>query len=242
MKGGVVSPSLDEMLCGQEGDAELLVYIYKATKHLFILAEEVCSDEFSSYVAPILEQRDAYDHLIRILDYQTYQEEGRAEYAKQNVMGVISHQYRAFFDTADFLYLELRRQISKPVAEFGRGIVEEVVPEYSADLYPLLVHLPEEIMKLRSDKDIGDRKKVRRTVEEYHTKLIKLRSGALNCQKNLPNMVRLRRRKRWKIRREHVVGFVLGILTSIIGSLCYDALHLNSASPPPPLTNEQQLP
>lgn len=129
--------------------------IHLFTKHYLLIAEEL-SVEGDLFLQPLKEHRDAYDHIIRVyatkigLNNPTNSD----IYMKKNMSKALGHEYRAFFDMADWFTLICRERTNKLLANISRIKIDELYPEYK-QLKRMLLELPEEIANLRENKDIG---------------------------------------------------------------------------------------
>lgn len=86
-----------------------ICYLYNVTKKYLLLAEEVCEDGVV-LLQPLKEHRDAYDHVIRTfsIDYKELPEDfNHRDYVLKNLQKAYGHEYRAFFDMADWLTYNL---------------------------------------------------------------------------------------------------------------------------------------
>lgn len=129
--------------------------IHLFTKHYSLLAEEL-SVEGELFLQPLKEHRDAYDHVIRV--YATKNRINEVDdvdaYMQKNMSKALGHEYRAFFDTADWLTLICRERINKLLQGETRADIERKYPGYK-ELKKMLLSLPDEIAQLRENKDIG---------------------------------------------------------------------------------------
>lgn len=130
--------------------------IHLLTKHYLLLAEEMC-DEGDLFLQPLKEHRDAYDHIIRVYAAKEAisSPENPEEYMKSNMSKAIGHEYRAFFDTADWLSFICRKKINALLAGKKR---EEIIAKYSGydELKVMLLALPGQIAEQREHKDVGN--------------------------------------------------------------------------------------
>ena len=84
--------------------------LHQKTKIYLLTAEEI-SENGDALIQPLKEHRDAYDHIVRIFASTTKKvPEGYDYYSyiKGNLEKAYGHEYRAFFDTADWLAYNLR--------------------------------------------------------------------------------------------------------------------------------------
>ena len=129
--------------------------IHLLTKHYLLIAEEMSADG-EMFLQPLKEHRDAYDHIIRVYAAQSgmSRPDNLEHYIKSNLSKAIGHEYRAFFDTADWLSMICRDIINNVL----KGTtVEEIERKYShyKELKEFLLKLPEMIAEQREHKDIG---------------------------------------------------------------------------------------
>ena len=129
--------------------------IHLFTKHYLLLAEEL-SEEGELFFQPLKEHRDAYDHVVRVYAVQNHISEldNPDVYMQKNMSKALGHEYRAFFDTADWLTLICRERINRLLQGKSGADIERKYPAYK-DLKRLLLSLPDEIALLRENKDIG---------------------------------------------------------------------------------------
>lgn len=129
--------------------------IHLLTKHYLLLAEEM-STGGEMFLQPLKEHRDAYDHIIRVYAAKNgiNKPEQREQYMKSNMSKAIGHEYRAFFDTADWLSLICRDKINR-MLEGKRA--EDIERRYSGykELRVFLLDLPGQIAEQRERKDVG---------------------------------------------------------------------------------------
>lgn len=151
-------------------------YIQKKTKELYILVEEY-DDDFNSFIQPIKEQRDALEHITRALDvYYDFENPyeitiENEEKIKRNLNSAIGHIFRAFFDSADVLSIELRKKLSDELKKYEYKEIVKVYPDYENDR-KFLIELPSHFAKLRNKKDISDSvKEIILKVDTYYSEI-----------------------------------------------------------------------
>ena len=130
--------------------------IYFLTKHYLLLAEEL-SDDFDTFLQPVKEHRDAFDHIARVYGYKFLNSEIKDidKYCKQNMKKAVGHAYRAFFDTADWLSYVCRRKIRLAITGKSESEIIEKYPRY-AELKATLIEIPKRIASIRENKDVSD--------------------------------------------------------------------------------------
>lgn len=135
---------------------ENICQIYFLTKHYLILAEEI-SDEFDTFLQPVKEHRDAFDHLARVYGYKFLQAEikDKDAYCVANMRKAVGHAYRAFFDTADWLSYICRKKIRTLISGKSYEDIVKVYPNYD-QLKKMLQEVPLAIAEIRKNKDVSD--------------------------------------------------------------------------------------
>lgn len=135
---------------------EILCKIHILTKHYTLLAEEY-NISTRAFLQPMKEQKDAYEHIIRAYTRKCEKcvlSEDDQEYMSKNIEKAIGHEYRAYFDTIDYLTICLRELIANELSGVSYKDLVEAYPEY--DKYKkILIDIPEQIVKYREKKDIG---------------------------------------------------------------------------------------
>lgn len=142
--------------------------IHSFTKHYLLLAEEL-SAEGDLFLQPLKEHRDAYDHIIRV--YSAKMGMNKVEdidnYMRKNMSKALGHEYRAFFDTADWLSLICRMKINNILEGKSLEEIEGKYPRYK-ELKKILLDMPAQIAHLRENKDVGkDSLSLIDVVDEY---------------------------------------------------------------------------
>lgn len=135
---------------------EEIVRIHNCTKHYIILGEEI-SPDFETYLQPIKEFRDAYEHLIRCIavEYDIADlDNDKNNYILNNLDKTLGHEYRAFFDTADWFCVICRDNINNIVSKYT---YEEICLKYTKypEVKKRIFDISLKIADIRSDKDIS---------------------------------------------------------------------------------------
>lgn len=139
---------------------DLIVEVHNQTKALILYAEEV-DPEHTFFWPPLIQQRDALDHIIRaqrIALHPAQISEGKGtadEYVTAQLDKTIGHCYRAFFDVADWFSLIVRERIGSIVSQYSRQTIIAVLPDYSTQIESRVEAICKQIADLRNDKDIG---------------------------------------------------------------------------------------
>ena len=131
-----------------------LCQIHILTKHYSILAEEF-GFSMKAILQPIKEQRDAYEHIVRAYTKLLDEKQAGIDYAVKNLEKAIGHEYRAFFDSIDYLTIIIREKIYKELKDYKYEDIRCVYPDYDR-VKKELNSLPNEIATFREKKDIGE--------------------------------------------------------------------------------------
>lgn len=148
--------------------------IHVFTKHYLLLAEEL-SAEGMSFLQPLKEHRDAYDHLMRIfsLPIRDCGFEDVSDYVSDNLKKAYGHEYRAFFDTVDWLTYICRKYIRETLSYKAKQKVYK--KKYSEldfkNTKNIINDIPFKIAKMRENKDISskqlDTESILKEIYEY---------------------------------------------------------------------------
>lgn len=158
-----------------EKEIKEIVVIHNFTKHYILLGEEL-SDDFETYLQPIKEFRDAYEHIIRIFTKCTGLDDDlgnmtKEEYIKRNLGKALGHEYRAFFDVADWFSIICRKKIYEMVNGHTYEEMCNIYPKYP-DMKIRLYEISEEIASIRDNKDISNN--IFEEVNRYQYALVEL--------------------------------------------------------------------
>ncbi len=130
--------------------------IYFLTKHYLLLSEEL-SDDFDTFLQPLKEHRDVFDHIARVYGYKMLEKrvEDVDKYREDNMKKAVGHTYRAFFDTADWLSYICRKKVREIISKYNKEQILERYDKYE-DAKKTLEDVPKQIAQIRSNKDLSD--------------------------------------------------------------------------------------
>lgn len=149
--------------------------LHQKTKIYLLTAEEI-SENGDALIQPLKEHRDAYGHIVRIFASTTKKvPEGYDYYSyiKGNLEKAYGHEYRAFFDTADWLAYNLRHNLRERINAIPYNKRNQLIPNCKETI-KLLNQYPFEISNLRNDKDIVKESDSDETIKEYENLLRQL--------------------------------------------------------------------
>lgn len=122
---------------------------YIESKNLFICAEELL-EPMRFFVAPVLEHRDALDHIMRYFDLKS--KIGLSEDAVKELDRALSHELRAYFDIADYVCITIRQQIADSLKRINSKKIQKVWSDYT-DIKKRVVKVSEEIAEIRKNRN-----------------------------------------------------------------------------------------
>lgn len=142
----------------RDRDWEAIIRIHGAMKLLILRTEEL--DPIHEFFwPPIIQQRDALDHIIRaqraimcpeILPAGT----DASQYEAKQIDKALGHVYRAYFDVADWMGIMLRERILELVARYARESLVKAIPDYAVSVEDVVRRCSERIAILRNGKDV----------------------------------------------------------------------------------------
>lgn len=149
--------------------------IHMYTKHYLLIAEEI-SEEGITFLQPLKEHRDAYDHLVRIFALPMKDDTAldTEKYILDNVKKAFGHEYRAFFDMADWFTYICRKYIREELSfSSKRKKYEEKYDDYQ-ETKAFINEVPYLIAKYREEKDVSNHEPILSEVLEYKKTMEKL--------------------------------------------------------------------
>jgi hypothetical protein len=203
---------------------ETICRIHQNSKELAILGEEF-GDEFKAFIQPMKELKDAYEHVIRAkskeLDLQYPDEDMSTEsYIETNIKKVLSHEYRAFFDVADWFSITVRDLITRDLQPFSAEEINMAIPYYYTDYRPRIYTTSEDIAAYRSRKDIGKDVEVIPLIDHYSVACKDLLAIYHRIAAHLPSLHEIKqKRERESTNRiwTHVsTALITAIITAIV--------------------------
>lgn len=149
---------------------ERIFYVHLKTKELYILAEEYGS-ELQTFFLPINGLKNAYEHVIHICanDYMSRTDgtEPNKKYALDNLRKALEYENKAFFDTADFLSILLRKKIAEDLNNFTYPQISSVWDDYNT-VRLQLIKVNQEISEIRNRKTETNDYYIDEDVEKYY--------------------------------------------------------------------------
>lgn len=223
---------------------EQIVQIHNEAKTLFILAEEMEHARFQSFLPPILEQRHALEHIIRAKADECGSEPNQ-EYQRENLKKALGHEYRSYFDCADWLAVILRDDILTTLRPYDSEHIQDAIPEYYSDLRPQLERIAHKVAQIRAAKDVAGNSIIE-GVEQYKEVIRALSPIHDRVMAALPGLIELRQKATCKQRETRTWQIISGVLLAAIlglGTLWWQQVTRDaSSSDEPPTKAERPMP
>lgn len=162
-------------------DAQLkeIVLLHNITKHYILLGEET-DLKFNSYLQPIKEFRDAYDHLLRVFRSILFNDETNydSEYIEKQLSKALGHHYRAFFDVADWFSI-ICRNAAQEAMDKNKSNIDDIIANYPKykECAEFLNDCGKEVAHIRERKDVGTH--IADLVNEYQELMMKIYEAML---------------------------------------------------------------
>lgn len=129
--------------------------LHQITKKYLLIAEEVCTDGVA-LIQPLKEHRDAYDHVVRTFASTCKEVKDGVDYRSyviENLNKAYSHEYRAFYDTADWLAYNLRKELRIKIEQIPYFKRRKEIESYD-EVAKKLNEYPFKGASLRDEKDV----------------------------------------------------------------------------------------
>lgn len=142
--------------------------VHMYTKHYLLIAEEL-AEAGVAFLQPLKEHRDAYDHLSRIFALSIKEDSSYIDeetYILDNVKKAFGHEYRAFFDMADWFTYICRKYIREELSNKVKR--KKYQEEYDFENTKEFINqLPFYIANFRERKDVSKEQPILEEVLEY---------------------------------------------------------------------------
>jgi hypothetical protein len=198
--------------------------LYSYTKNLILYSEEL--NNLSTFMPPINEIKDAFDHFMRITSVKFGMNTGDEAYIRTNLDKVFSHLYRATFELFDYIRIYQKDSIDKKLAGISNDALIHVFPEYYQKIKPAMEDLITKIPGYKKDKDIGDPDIA--VVKQYYASIEEMREYIRKIDAMLPALIDYDTKRKaelaetdQKVRREKYkdwcVQFLIALAIIVIG-------------------------
>lgn len=212
---------------------EQIVKIHFETKRITLRAEELAGLDNRTYIQPIREERDAFEHVCRAMAcvFGLREPAGDASYIAGNLEAARRHAVRGFFDAADWYGTVLRAGIRTRLEPYSSECIRTILPEYYPRSQVRIDEIVERIVQCREEKDASDEAGTFQEVKAYGELVLELEDiyrsvwGAVPYLEELHKEERARKRaqeqnaqkSRWRERPWSLaIGVVAGLLVLFI--------------------------
>jgi len=197
-----------------------LVEIHNHVKSIFLCAEEMeFNGEFRDFLQPVMELRHALEHIIRSksaeLGINQEPDAHNPNYITSSYDKAIGHEYRSFFDAADWLSVCIREHIIKALSGYSPQCLVAVMPTYYTTIRPRIDQICKEIAIIRGKKDIAKDKDLVDEVGRYRDILNELLRINEQVQNAIPALAEWKSKDNWS----KFLKWGSGILASLIAGI-----------------------
>lgn len=191
---------------------EEITELYYYTKDLILYSEEL--NDLSTFMPPINEIKDAFDHFMRITSVKSGMNEGDEQYIKTNLDKVFSHIYRATFELFDYIRIYQKDSIDRKIDGISNDALIQVFPDYYQRIKPGMEDLINKIPIYKKDKDIGDPDI--EVVKKYYLSIQEMKEGIRKIDLMLPALIEYEEKKKSEKRKDRVVEIAILVVVALI--------------------------
>ena len=188
-----------------------------------MLIEELGPDH-ETLIQPLQEYRHALEHIVRSraadLRLVTNDQE---EYALDSLSRALGHEYRAFFDIADWSGIRIREKLLSDMGPYSTECISKAFLKYYADIRPEVEKFGRDIARIRGDKDISRDTNLIPQVRQYRDRVYALHGLLESVPCHLPQLEECRKRETRRC-LWGVLAFVLGPLIGAVAGFLLKSL------------------
>lgn len=195
--------------------------LYLKVRELMFYADEV-HPEKKTFIPPINEIRNAFDHLMRVFAVKfELKTTDKEDYITDNLDMALSHVYRAAFDLLDFISIYLRKKILDEINEISPEALTIVFPEYYQKIRPDIEKASTEMSDFRSRKYISCPKID--DVIKYAEIIERLKSHLNKILEIKPSLIAYEERKKKEVKKskffEILIYIAIAIVSGVMGAV-----------------------
>lgn len=120
--------------------------VYLLNRKYFIKAEEYI-DGLKFFITPVLEHRDALDHLARAFDLALSEKD-----CLDQLKNAQNHELRAFFDISDYICIKMREKIGLDLKRLSKAKIKKIWNDYE-EVKIKVVELSKELADIRINRN-----------------------------------------------------------------------------------------
>ena len=188
--------------------------LYSYTKDLILYSEEL--NNLSTFMPPINEIKDAFDHFMRITSVKFGMNQGDDEYVHTNLDKVFSHIYRATFELFDYIRIYQKDSVDKKLTGISNESLIHVFPDYYQKIKPAMEELISKIPTYKKDKDIGDPDI--QIVQLYYQSIQEMRENIRIIDKMLPILIEYDEKKKSEKTKDRIIEIVILLVVALISA------------------------
>lgn len=175
---------------------EQIVKIHFCTKRLTLHAEELEFLEHATYLQPIREERDAFEHICRAAVSQLGwgKHPNDKTYIASSFEAARKHAVRAFFDAADWYGCVLRAGIRERLERYSPQCIRIALPDYYRQIQLRIDEIVESIIQCRQEKDASDEAGTYQEVVVYGNMLEELEGFYKTVCQSAPSLEEVQRK------------------------------------------------
>ncbi|MFH1563924.1 MAG: hypothetical protein ABIF11_11005 [Nitrospirota bacterium] len=197
-----------------------IIHAHECTKHFTLKAEEY-DKNFKTFIQPFNELKNVLEHIIRAMSAEVgINEDKNQTYIEKNLDKAIGHEYRAFFDIADWLSISLRERIIETLKPFNYEAISKAIPDYYSSIRSRIDEICDDIANLREKKDIGNGNNLILEAESYEKILNELLAIDKKIRNSVPAIIEIDRAKRYDKMKlvilSSIASFVVALLMALI--------------------------
>ena len=201
---------------------EEITTLYATVKKWMLYAEEI-HPEKKTFIQPINEIKNAFDHLMRVFASKLELKSTDATYIAINLDKAFAHIYRATYDLLDYISIYLRKKISDELDRISPEALTKIFSEYYKEIKPYIESKSSEISNLRANKDIADPNiddlqkyvEIIERMKTYLDKIVEIK----------PSLIDYEERKKKEVRQskflEILIYIAIAIVSGVIGAISY---------------------
>jgi len=195
--------------------------LYLKVRELMFYADEV-HPEKKTFIPPINEIRNAFDHLMRVFAVKfELKTTDKEDYITDNLDMALSHVYRAAFDLLDYISIYLREKILDEINEISPEALTIVFPEYYQKIRPDIEKASTEMSDFRSRKYISCPKID--DVIKYAEIIERLKSHLNKILEVKPSLIAYEERKKKEVKKskffEILIYIAIAIVSGVMGAV-----------------------
>lgn len=194
-----------------------IITIHNYTKKLFIQAEEL-DEEFKTFLQPGNELKNALEHIMRYkaTKYNIDSNDSH-NFFLDDLRRAEGHECRAFFDTADWFSISLRKSIQDSLSPYSPDTIKSVYSDYYPSDRPQIDKICKSIASLREEKSICKDKELMELIDSYMNDIGDLYSILTKIKEMQGSFIELQKKSNKEKVKETLKSYLKDLIMGIIG-------------------------